>query len=119
MIEAGVQVGARSQMLYKKFLRMSWPCSVCCTSGWNCTPYSLAVQSSMAATGKLGLTAVTVKPDGSSTTESPWLIQQALSLGSPASSWLLPLSDTVRPPYSATPVFSTRPPLILAMSCRP
>ena len=36
---------------YRKFLRMSWPCGVCTTSGWNWTPYKRRRGSSNAAIG--------------------------------------------------------------------
>ncbi len=73
----------------------------------------------MAATGMFGLVAVTWKPGGVSTTESPWLIQHPISDGRPENSEPRSLTVRVLPPYSARPVRETRPPFSLAMSCRP
>ena len=38
MIDVIVHPGARPQASYKKCSSTSWPCGVCTTSGWNCTP---------------------------------------------------------------------------------
>ena len=51
-------------MSYRKRSSISWPCWVCATSGWNCTPARLAVRFSNAATGAPAEDAVTVKPCG-------------------------------------------------------
>ena len=67
----------------------------------------------------LGLWAVTVKPGGISTTESPWLIQQASSAGTPANSLPCLVMVSGLPPYSASSVRATRPPRSLAINCRP
>ncbi len=38
MTELIVQVGRQPQASYRKCSSSSWPCGVCTTSGWNCTP---------------------------------------------------------------------------------
>ena len=53
----------------------SRPCSVCSTSGWNCTPYSPRSGSSIAATGVAAVRAVTAKPGGATVPVSPCDIQ--------------------------------------------
>ena len=45
---------------------------MCITSGWNCTPYSWRLVSSIAATGVAAVPAVTVNPGGAPVTVSPW-----------------------------------------------
>ena len=68
----------------------------------------------------LGLTAVTAKPGGTSTTESPWLIQQAISVADPANKAAF-AGHGERPPavLGLARARATRPPLSLAMSCSP
>ena len=115
---AGVQVGGAPATSYRKFLRMSRPCGVCTTSGWNWTPYSRRRGSSNAAIGVEGEDAVTAAPLGAAVTESRWLIHTTCSAGrswksseSNASSSALPNSDAS--------VRSTAPPRSRAMSCIP
>ena len=65
-----VQVG-RQPASSRNRRSTSRPCSVCITSGWNCTPYSWRLVSSIAATGVAAVRAVTVKPGGAPVTVSP------------------------------------------------
>ena len=41
-----------------------WPCLVCVTSGWNCTPYQRFSSNAIAATGMRSVVAVIVQPGG-------------------------------------------------------
>ena len=86
MMLDGVQVGSIPAMPCRNRSRTRWPCSVCMTSGWNCTPARRPEASSKAATGARGLDAVTTKPSGATVTQSPWLIHTVCSAGNPASS---------------------------------
>ena len=61
-----------------------WPCGECPTSGWYCTPASRRSRSSNAATAARSDAAVTVKPSGARTTESPWLIHTGCRAGRPS-----------------------------------
>ena len=61
-----VQVGSSPAMSNRKCSSTVWPCAVCRTSGWNCTPASLRSTSSNAATGAPVDVAVTVNPGGAS-----------------------------------------------------
>ena len=38
MIDVIVHVGRHPQTSYRNRSSTSWPCGVCTTSGWNCTP---------------------------------------------------------------------------------
>ncbi len=101
-------------------MSISWPCSVCPTSGWNCTPARRRPRSSKAATGAPADSAVTVKPAGASVTQSPWLIQTGSSAGRSRSS--TPASARGRsgvPPYSRLPVRLTVPPSAWAIAWKP
>ena len=59
-----VQVGSIPAMSYRNRVSSRWPCWVCATSGWNCTPASRRAGSSKAATGAPAVAAVTTKPAG-------------------------------------------------------
>ena len=81
MTAAGVQVGGVPATSYRKFFRISCPCGVCTTSGWNWTPYRRRARSSKAAIGVDGELAVTSAPVGGAVTESRWLIHTVCSGG--------------------------------------
>ncbi len=99
------------------------PCSVCMTSGWNCTPYSPRPRSSMAATAVTAVPAVTVKPGGAATAQSPCDIHTCCGLGSPVSSVAAAPGGASRSsrvaPYSPIPVLATAPPRPDTMSWNP
>ena len=118
MTAAGVHVGGTPATSYRKFLRMSCPCGVWTTSGWNWTPYSRRPRSSNAAIGVDGDDAVTTAPAGGAVTESRWLIQTVCSGGRSWKSSDSAASSSVLP-NSETPVRSTAPPRSRAMSCIP
>ena len=97
-----------------------WPCAVCRTSGWNCTPASLRSTSSNAATGAPVEVAVTVNPGGAALTASPWLIQTDCSTGSVAEQPRPPVVTVSGvPPYSRSPVCATVPPRLCAIAWKP
>ena len=119
MMLVGVQVGSMPAMSYRKRWSISWPCWVCATSGWNCTPARRAVRFSNAATGAPAEEAVTVKPcRRDRSTLSPWLIQTGRSAGSSRSSVPAWAVSTVRP-YSRAPVCATVPPSAWAIAWKP
>ena len=98
----------------------SWPCGEWPTSGWYCTPASRRSVSSNAATAARSDDAVTVKPGGALTTESPWLIHTGCLPGRPSCSvpgWSVTVSS-VRP-YSRVPSGATSPPSARAMAWKP
>ena len=70
-----VQLGSHLQMRKMKLPRISPPRGVCATSGWNCTPQNLRDGAATAAAGQLALSPTTLKPEGSDSMRSPWLIQ--------------------------------------------
>src|SRR5450759_4150780 len=74
IMEPGVQPGSQAQMRKRKLRIISLPCGVCVTSGWNCSP-TIPCALAIAATGLLSVQASTLKPSGSWSTLSPWLIQ--------------------------------------------
>ncbi len=84
MIDAGDQSPSQPQTSKRKLLRMSVPCGVWTTSGWNWMPYRPRSGDSSAATGEAGDEASATKPGGGSKTVSRWLIQQVCSAGRPA-----------------------------------
>ena len=61
-----------------KLERISAPCSVCTTSGWNWTPNWEPSAERIAAYGELSLVAIAESPRGSLVAESPWLIQHVM-----------------------------------------
>ncbi len=65
------------------------------------------------------LDASAVKPGGGVKTVSRWLIQQACSAGSPASSRPGSVTVSVERPYSPVAALSTVAPWSSAMSCMP
>ncbi len=114
----------------RKACRTAVPWSVCITSGWNCTPYSLRRGSSIAATGVAAVWAVTAKPGGAATHVSPCDIQTRWRTGRPASRppWSPPFpsappsgarASSVVAPYSAALVRRTVPPRPVTMSWKP
>ena len=58
-----VQLGRTPASSRKRFITVL-PCSVCSTSGWNCTPYRPSSGFSKAAIGVTEVVAVTLKPSG-------------------------------------------------------
>ncbi|CAB4929632.1 unannotated protein [freshwater metagenome] len=96
-----------------------WPCAVCLTSGWNCTPASRRSTSSKAATGAPVEVAVTVNPGGAAETASPWLIQTDCSSGVSPNSRFAVVTVSGVPPYSRSPVCATVPPRDCAMAWKP
>ena len=69
----------------RKRPRTRAPCSVCRTSGWNCTPNRRSLVFSTAATGVASVRAVTAKPGGAAVQVSPCDIQTRWLFGVPAS----------------------------------
>ncbi len=114
--EACVHDGRHPQTSNRNRLSRSWPRSVCTTSGWNWTPYRARAGSSNAATATAAVAAVTVKPSGAVTIESPWLIHTCVE-GSQRSISTEPdrASNAVRP-NSPVPVRATCPPSSWARS---
>jgi len=98
---------------------MACPCSVCSTSGWNCTPARWRSRSSNAATGAPAEHAATVNPSGARVTSLPWLIQTCCVDGSPRSN--VPGDVTVNDvrPNSLPPVSVTSPPSDCAIAWNP
>ncbi len=112
---AGVQAAPMPAKSCRKRLSTCWPCGVCMTSGWYCTPASRRARSSKAATGAPVLVATTSKPSGAEVTASPWLIHTGCLPGSPECSSPPRTSISVRP-YSLVPVRATVPPRACAMA---
>ncbi len=101
-------------------MSIAWPCAVCATSGWNCTPARRPATSSNAATGAPGEPAVTMNPSGAAVTLSPWLIQTGSVAGRSRSS--TPASAETAsgvPPNSRCPVCATVPPSACAIAWNP
>ena len=120
MIDEIVQPGAIPARSCRKRRSTCWPCGECPTSGWYCTPASRRSRSSNAATVARSDAAVTVKPSGARTTESPWLIHTGCRAGrppcrDPASSATV---SSVRP-YSRVPSGATSPPSACAIAWKP
>ena len=120
MIEEIVQPGAMPATSCRKRRSTCWPCGECPTSGWYCRPASRRSRSSKAATAARSDAAVTVKPSGARTTESPWLIHTGCRVGRPACR--APASSvtvsSVRP-YSRVPSGATSPPSARAIAWKP
>ena len=114
-----VHVGRHPATAYRKCSSTRWPCSLCSTSGWNCTPASRRPASSKAATGASPELATTSKPGGAEVTESPWDIHTESWSGSPANSDPLPVTVSAVRPYSLRPVRVTSPPRAAAMAWKP
>ncbi len=114
-----VQSGAMPATSCRKRSSTVWPCAVCSTSGWNCTPANRRAGSSKPATGAPADVAVTVKPGGAAETASPWLIHTDCSAGR---SWNSTPGSTTRrsvPPNSLSPVRSAVPPRATAIAWKP
>ena len=62
------------------------PASVCTTSGWNSTAYTLRASSLIAAAAEVAVCASAVNPGGTLCTESPCDIQTRDSAGTPRNS---------------------------------
>ena len=92
-------------MSNRKRCRICWPCWVCSTSGWNCTPASRRPTFSNEATGAPAERPVTTKPFG---------------LGSPRRRGSSTLAVLAATPRSSTPVehLERRPPEFAATGCR-
>ena len=120
MIDAVVQPGAMPAMSCRNRRSTSCPYGECPTSGWYWTPARRRSVSSKAATAARSDDAVTVKPSGARTTESPWLIHTGCSPGSPSCSTLA-ASQTVSSvrPYSRVPSGATSPPSACAIAWKP
>ena len=114
-----VQVGRQPAPSMRKRLSTSWPCSLCSTSGWNCTPYSPRAVSSKAATGVCGVEAVTGKPSGASATASLCDIHTDCAPGRPENSTPGSTTASAVRPNSAVPVRATVPPSAAAMAWKP
>ena len=78
-------------------MRISVPCSVCSTSGWNWMPYRPREGSSKPLIGVEGDSAVTRAPSGAAVTESRWLIHPTCSSGRPPKSALDGIDAHLRP----------------------
>jgi len=113
-----VQVG-RQPAASRKRLSTAVPCSLCSTSGWNCTPYRPRSGASIAATGVASVLAVTVNPSGATVTLSPCDIHTVCSAGSPANSTPSCATRSGVRPNSATPVRATVPPSAWAIAWKP
>ena len=87
-----VQVGRHPAISSRNRCRIAWPCAVCRTSGWNCTPARPRETSSKAATGAPSVTATVLKPAGAENTASPCDIHTCCASGSPPSRLSLPRS---------------------------
>ncbi len=118
MIDEVVQPGAMSATSCRKRRSTSWPCGECPTSGWYCTPARRRTGSSNAATAARSDEAVTVKPSGARTTESPWLIHTGCRSGSPLCNAPAQTVSSVRP-YSRVPSGATSPPSACAIAWNP
>ena len=116
---AGVHVGRAPAMPRTKFRRMSRPCGVWTTSGWNWIAYRPRAGSARPAKGVDGVWAVAAKPAGSRVIESPWLIQTGWSRSRPAKRRSSAVIVTVAGPYSRWVAGSTSPPSSRAMSWAP
>ena len=116
---AVVQVGSSPAMSNRKCSSTVWPCAVCRTSGWNCTPARRRSTSSNAATGAPVEVAVTVNPGGAAETASPWLIHTDCSTGSEPNSAPPVVTVSGVPPNSRSPVRATVPPSEAAMAWKP
>ena len=116
-----VQLGSQPQMRKMKLPRISPPRGVCATSGWNCTPQNLRDGAATAAAGQLALSATTLKPDGSDSMRSPWLIQTdwSASSGKPWNRSDASVTRRLARPYSRRSAGTTLPPRTSAVSCTP
>ena len=114
-----VQVGRQPAPSSRKRSSTRWPCSLCSTSGWNCTPYNPRSGSSNEATGVASVEDVTVKPGGAWVTASPCDIQTLIADGRPDSSTPGSTTASAVRPYSAVPVRATWPPSEAAMAWNP
>ena len=72
---AGVHSAPSPAKSCRNRLSTCWPCGVCMTSGWYCTPARRRLRFSKPATAAPGLLATTSNPSGAAVTASPWLIQ--------------------------------------------
>ncbi len=99
--------------------RISVPCGVWCTSGWNCTAYHFFAGYWMAATA-FDVAAINSKPAGSSNASSPCDIQTATGPRRLLNSGESLLSNsTCAWPYSRLSAARTFPPSLYTMNCNP
>src|SRR5947209_6762609 len=75
--------GGIPAIVCRKFSRIAVPASVCTTSGWNSTAYTLRASSLIAAAAEVAVCASAVNPGGTLCTESPCDIQTRDSAGAP------------------------------------
>ncbi len=122
MKEAIVQSPVQPQTSKANRRRISAPCSVCTTSGWNSRPYSARSGASIATIGALELVAASRKPGGTAATSSPWLAHTRKACGRPSNSrGVAPSSSTCTCawPNSRWPERRTFPPSMSVSSCMP
>ena len=105
------QEGSQRHTWKRKRRRISVPCSVWATSGWNCRAPMRPSPISKPARAPPSLAPTARAPGGSAVTWSQWLIQTWKDEGSPSRSTEgSSVRHTRARPYSAAPARSTRPP---------
>ena len=119
MMFASVHDGRQPATSYRNRVRIAWPCSVCSTSGWNCTPASPRATSSNAAIGAPADPAVTVNPGGATVTASPWDIHTCCAGGQPAQQHARVGDGQRVRPNSEPPVCATSPPSACVIAWKP
>ena len=118
-MDSGLQSGSARHAPRRKRSSIAMPCSVCDTSGWNCTPNRPRPASSITAAGEPSVEAAQKNPSGTAVTASAWLIHTVCRSGNPSNSNESPTTRNSARPYSASPVRSTSPPSIRASNWCP